>query len=161
MTGDAPRILGLSAAWARRLLIVSLVVNFLVLGAIVGLGLRVGDKMSKGVGRHVIGEITQIIGEDRRERAEAIIRDRKGNQRSFRGQRKEDWRELAAYVSRPDFNADGLRDLLHEHADRRDQLRRTGFDPLVEVIALMTPEERAAFGAKIIEFVDDRASREE
>lgn len=151
------KILGLSARWARRLLVLSLVVNFLILGAVVGLGMRKDDGKTRGVGRHVVGEITQIIGEDRRPEAKRILEDRRGNQRRFRAQRREDWRAVADLIDQPDFDADTLRAMLNRQADVHHEARRASLDPLVRVVALMTAEERAAFSARIRSFVDQRS----
>ena len=159
MSAGPPKLFGLSLPWARRALALSLVVNFLFLGAVVGLSLRATEKEKRGFGRYVIGEITQIIGEDRREEAIRLISERSEKRRSFRTQRSEDWRAVADLIADPDYEADALRSLLHLQADGHDAGRRGTVEPFVAVVTLMTPEERAVFANKIRAYVEMRERR--
>ena len=157
MSETSAKILGLSISGARRLLIASLVLNFLIVGAVFGLGLR--DDGPKRPNGGAFGKITDLVGEDRREQVAAIMAERGQLRRALREARTEDWREIAELIGAPDFAADAVNQMLHGYSDAHNDRRKAAYAPIVEALSIMTPEERAAVAEKTRAFAEWRAKR--
>ncbi|MEL6794756.1 MAG: periplasmic heavy metal sensor, partial [Pseudomonadota bacterium] len=106
MTTGSDRILGMTTTGARRVLVASLVLNFLILGGLFGLGLR-GDPTPRPDGG-AFGHITDLVAEDRREAVRAVMKERSKLRRAARRERTENWRDIADQIGAENFDADAL-----------------------------------------------------
>lgn len=158
MSGE--KILGLSTRWARRLLIASLVVNFLILGTVVGLGLRHGPPDRGGFGRFY-GEIIDLVGdEDRREAVRAALRSGRDGWRESREKRNEVWLSVADLLAHEPFDADAANAAFRSEVDDRAERRGASRESLVQAFLIMTPPERGAAADRIRAFVEERREHE-
>lgn len=157
MTSEA-RLLGMPARWARRLLVVSLAINFLVVGVIVGVG--AGHKGSQRIGTtvHLRTEIVRLIADEgRKAEAEAVLKDGVAAWRSSRSLRNDRWDAMAEQIEAAPFDAAALIASFDHGLDAREEARRTSRVALAEAIGMMTDAERAALADSLREFRERRA----
>ncbi|MEL7463630.1 MAG: periplasmic heavy metal sensor [Pseudomonadota bacterium] len=157
MTTSPVKILGLSIRGARNLLIGSLVVNFLIVGAVFGLGMREdGPKRPSG---GAFGEISDLVAEERRERVAAIMAERSKLRRELRRARTDDWREIAEIIGATNFDPQAVSIMLHDYSDAHNERRKAAYAPVVEALSIMTYQERSAVAEKTRAFVEWRMTR--
>lgn len=155
MSGEG-KILGFPAKWAGRVLIASLVVNFLLIGVAVGVGMRAGEaKKNIGAGSvaYMLGE---IVGEDRRAEVRRIMKQRHKEQKARRGVITEDWRRLAETLVDPAFDAAKLRAVLAEQTTVRNEGRELSMAHFADAIEVLNAEERRKFAGEVRELVERR-----
>lgn len=151
------KILGLSLSGARRLLILSLVLNFLIVGVVFGLGLR--DDAPKRPSGGAFGDIAELVAEDRRDQIAAVLAERSKMRRELRRARTDDWREIANVIGTEAFDPDAVSAMLHDYSDAHNERRKAAYAPIIEALSIMTAEERAAVAEKTRAFADWRAAR--
>lgn len=153
MTGGEGRILGLRHGVARGVLLVSLALNFLVVGAYVGLSMR-----DEGRARSpsVFNQLAEVAGDDRKAEVSAILSERKKLWRDRRGQRTDDWSAIADHLASADFSGEGLQALLDEQGALTESSRRASRSAFVRAVSVLTAEERAAYADIIRVHVEKR-----
>lgn len=154
------RVLGLSVSRARQLLIASLVVNFVIIGAAFGLGIQ-GMSASETPKRKggAFSQIADFVAEDRRDKVQTLMAERSKKRNNARAMRTESWRQVAEVVERENFDVNDLRSALITYSDEHNQRRKEAYAPLIEAIALMNHEERAKVADTIRAFAERRAKR--
>lgn len=157
MTGGDPRILGMKANAAQWILLISLVLNFLVIGAYVGLTMRDDTRARSS---SVINQITSVVADDRREQVAKILRERKKGWRQRRNQRTEDWSAIAAFISSPEFTSVGLEAMLREQGELSDSGRAESRSAFARAIGVLNAEERGRYAGLIRDYVEKRNERQ-
>ncbi|MEM6276128.1 MAG: periplasmic heavy metal sensor [Pseudomonadota bacterium] len=148
----------------RILLYVSLLVNLLVVGLVVGTLLVVSpkgqDRRPAMSGETGLGPLMLALErEDRRALALSMRRTLRG-ERLSRGEMRELARDIQGVLAAEPFDAqalDGVLDTQFSEATFRLDLAR---DLFRETLVEMTPEERAAYAARLGEVLDRRPSDE-
>lgn len=158
MSGET--ILGLSVRWARRLLVASLAVNFLIIGTAVGLGLRHDPHDRGGYGRFYAEIAETVADEDRRAEVKKILKSGRDGWRASRDQRNTAWISVADILARDPYDEAALSAIFAEEVETRGAQRLESRASLVKAFAIMTPEERAAVAERIREFVEMRRSHD-
>lgn len=158
---DGTRILGMPALWARRLLVVSLALNFLVVGLIVGVGAGKEPRTRMGgTTAHMRAEIVALISDvARRTQAEALMKESASGWRELRKLRNQRWESIAGGIETRPFTAEGLLAIFDSASAQRNEAAAAGRVAMAEAIALMTDDERAALAASLRAFREERARR--
>lgn len=136
----------------KILLIGSLLVNFLVLGAVVGLLLRAGPSGPRQVDlsfgpftRALTDDDRRVVGADLRQRLRADGRDR----RLSRTRRAADHAALVALLHEQPFRPDAFAQLIGAERARMQVFAETAEAALVARVTAMTPAERRAFADRL------------
>lgn len=139
--------------WARTLLVVSLGVNLLVAGMVVGsaFGHRKGDRPDPFFGGGMRPYVASLP-----ERQREYVRDRLLHNRDAARAARQEMRKSAqgvreAIITEP-FSPDALDMAFAAQRSVYDAIAAKGHHALVEVLAGMSPEERAQFIAKLKSF---------
>lgn len=159
MSADDARILGFPAKWARRVLAASLIVNFLLIGVAVGVGVRVGDKPKRLGAGSIVHKLANIVGEDRRDEVRRILEERHDALKEGRSVVTENWRDVADYLEDPAFEAAALRAMLMAQSEIRNEGRNASMRSFADALDVLTAEERAALADEVRELVDRREDR--
>lgn len=151
----------MSRPW-KILLIGSLLVNFLVLGAVVGLVLRGGPSGPRQVDLS-FGPFTRALTEADRRSVGADLRKQLradgGDRRLSRAQRAADHAALVALLTEQPFRPDAFADLIGAERARMQVFAARAERALVARITQMTPAERRAFAARLAQDFSDREAR--
>lgn len=146
--------------WARITLFVSLALNLLILGAVVGVFLTGGPERRANDDRRDLGTLyTRALSPE----------DRKALRREFLSGLERQGRDGSAIVgdmqtalnvlrSSP-FDPDAFRQALADQSDRRSMRERVGREALATRIAEMTDAERAAYADRVEQGLMDLARR--
>ncbi|MEM8753494.1 MAG: hypothetical protein AAGF90_11005 [Pseudomonadota bacterium] len=152
----ASRILGLSPGWARRALIASLVVNFLVIGLAAGAAMRAQDKPRYGWGGFVSQQIVDLSQGPESVTVRNLMESRKEAMAKLRAERMESWRAIIAQLNARPFEPQSLNDELLDQVERRNAARFGSYAAMAEAMTLLTDAERAALAARIETYMKSR-----
>lgn len=155
---------GRRAGWMRPLLIVSLAVNLLVAGVVLGALVRGGGSHRDfgPSGRDPVLPYTRALSEEQRHalrndlaqafgrgRGEAFGQGRDGQGRDGRGALVQSF-DAALTVLRSDpFDAAAMQEILRRQAELTDLRRRLGEEVLAAHLARLSPEERRAYADRL------------
>lgn len=157
MSGDRG-VFGLSATSARNLLVASLVLNFLLVGIAIGVGVNVEEKRWRGASWFLTEQIVELAGEDRREAVESALAARREARQQRRALRNERFAAIADAIGGRPFEPDVLVAAMSigrgASADHRVREHRS----FAEAIAILTDDERAALSASFSTFLEERAA---
>ena len=156
MNGGPQRILGMKANAARWVLLISLALNFLVIGAYIGVSMRDDTRVRSS---SVINQITSVVGEDRKEQVAEILRERKKLWRQRRNQRTGDWSAIADYVASSDFSGENFAAMLSQQGALSDAGREASRAAFARAVGVLTAEERAEYAELIRVYVKQREAR--
>lgn len=147
MAEAGERILGLGPKAARRALVLSLVVNFLLLGLAAGAFMESGHRSegAKTSSFHLSRQIVEAAGEERRAAVQALLEASRGEGWREASQRR--WEEVARRVGASPFDASGLAAFLAEETERRARAHAARNAAMIEALALLTEMERAGLSA--------------
>ena len=157
MTSAEHGILGMKTGVARWVLLISLVLNFLVIGAYVGLTMRDDTRARSS---SVINQITVVVGEDRKEQVSEILRERRKGWRQRRNQRTDDWSAIADYVASDDFTSEGFAAMLNEQGALSESGRKESRSAFARAVSVLNAEERAEYAKIIRAFVAKRSDNQ-
>lgn len=133
--------------WMRVLLVVSLALNLLVAG------LLLGDALAGGHGPRpaglALGPIARALDEDDRRAILLSLRGHPNLRPLGQGERDRGLREIAGAVRAEPFDPDRLRAALSAQSDRVIQAQDAVRDALLARLAAMPPEERTAFAGRL------------
>lgn len=141
------RIFGMRLSRARWVFGLSLALNFLVVGLIVGAIVKVSMHDGNYGSFRFSSQLIEAAGPDRREAVSEIVR--KGRGEGWRAEMQAELESLIDIVGRTPFDAEALRAAFAESAARRGASRLARNESTIEALALLTDEERAAFAAKM------------
>lgn len=140
-----------ASRWKTWALVASLAVNLLIVGLVVGAGLRGGPdrghyKPSEGAD---FRSITQALPEKARGDLRKSVLGRDGTMRERRQRSADLRRDLILVLEAETFNPGALETLFTEQRTVLGDLAKDGHTLLLETISQMTPEERATFAENL------------
>ncbi len=136
--------------WVKAALVISVAVNLLVIGAIGGSFLR-GGPMGHGtmVRELNFGPLTEALSiEDRAALRRAVAQaapDLKGQRAAMEG----DMTAILAVLRAPGFARAEVDAIFARQAERSEVRRRIGQQLVLDLVAAMTPDARAAFADRL------------
>lgn len=130
--------------WVKTLFIISLALNFAVIGAMAGhrLGLWRG-KHHHGLHHHLLKEIPEA----KRAQAAKIIEDYKKAYPRKRGRLIFDWSKIEELLTEETFNRDAFLTAFNAEIDEHNKRFYEGGKSIADIAALLTQEERKAIVA--------------
>jgi uncharacterized membrane protein len=140
-----------TARWLRWLLVASLALNLLVLGAMAGRMLRgdIGAPQAIVLRDLSFGPYTEAMGPADRAALRRAFAERAPPLREIWRTRRAEQEALVAAIRAEPFDAARVAELLAAQAERTTERLRTGQTVLVERIAAMSAAERAAFAQRL------------
>jgi len=147
--------------WLRPLLIASLAVNLAFIGAIGGFALIGGrhDKPRHGPGGpEGMPYIRALSDADRHEMRDALRRDFREH-RQARGQVTEGYRAALDALRAEPFDRAALMQALEQQRARAQDRFMGGQRVMVDFVANMTPEDRAAYAKRLSDQIDELEQR--
>lgn len=148
MSGNGgARIFGLGPRGARWALGLSLAVNFLILGLVGGVALKIRDGLHFGFTDRVI----EAAGPDRRDEVRALIERPKGARPDWRVELRKRWERIAEIIAATPFDPVALDAAFAESDARRAASRAERNAAFAAALALLTDEERAKLAVEIRE----------
>lgn len=143
--------------WLRILLIVSLALNLLVIGLMIGAALRFGGPDSvRHPPRSLGSALYRALPDDMRK--EMRQHSRSGHE----ARRRDGFRDVDAIVGAMravPFDGDRLRDLMNRQLEDREKFHRSVQDTWFQRISSMTDTERTAYADRLEEVVRHRKSK--
>jgi uncharacterized membrane protein len=136
-------------AWAKIILVVSLGLNLLFLGAIGGALLRDGPPRGAGIRDVNFGPLTDALSKQDRE---ALRRSFQTSAPDLRGQRADiarDLEQLTKILRAPEFQRADAAALFVRQNDRALERQKLGQGLLLDLLAAMGPEQRNAFADRL------------
>ena len=153
-SGDS--LFGMPVKWARRCLAASLVVNFLLIGAAVGVGTKTQPKQWRGTTSYMTAQIIHLTGEDRRAEVRGVLAVPQAVRQERRALRDEKWVGVVAAIGATPFEAQRLAVAFAAGRDQAISLRSQSEAGLARAIAMMTDAERAVLAKRIAAFRENR-----
>ncbi|SNR64673.1 periplasmic heavy metal sensor [Puniceibacterium sediminis] len=147
--------------WLRPLLIASLALNLAFVGAIAGFALIGGrhDKDERAArGAEGMPYIRALSDEGQRKMRDALRRDFRDHRES-RGQVTEGYRAALEALRAEPFDRAALMDVLKQQSARARERFLGGQRVMIDFVANMTPDERAAYADRLSEQIDQLEKR--
>ena len=142
----------LKSRWWTAILVLSLMANLLIVGAIGGRFAK-GHNFGGAYGSNFVQLIPRKFFEDlnhqRRRELMMMLRDNRGEFKQMRATANAAALELATALESPDYNAAAIQAVIDKFATGRESLAAKGGSVVVDIIAKLTPEERKALAAAI------------
>jgi uncharacterized membrane protein len=142
----------LKSRWWSALLGLSLMVNLLIGGIVLG-GVLGGARMDRLMG----ASYTQLIprsffhdlSEERRKQLMQIVRDNRDDLKTLRDASEASSVKLAEVLERDAFNIEDVKSTVATFATGTESLAAHGGSVVVQIVQLLTPEERKSLAAAI------------
>ncbi|MCC1492179.1 periplasmic heavy metal sensor [Cognatishimia sp. F0-27] len=140
--------------WTRYLLIGSLALNLLILGAVAGFLVRGGPGIGPRDARDPVAPYTRALTETQRDdlrrslRRNFLVEDRE-TRTERRAGILEDYRDALTTLRADPFDPDPLRVVLDRQSARGEDRRRKGQEALAQYLAGLSSEERKAFADRL------------
>lgn len=135
----------------KVLLAVSLGLNLLVVGAVVGTALTGGSKGGPQRFDLTAGPLTRAMDDDRRDSLRARLSEADVFRRGDRADIRADMNRLVEALRAPDFDAQAFVDALTRQRDRLRAGQDAAVTAIVEEIETMSQDERNAFADRLVE----------
>lgn len=152
------RILGLPVPWARRALIASLAVNFLVFGVFVGGLMKPKPTYGPNWGGFVSKEIAGLAAAGDRAEISGIMEARRETIRAMRGERTRTWVIVAQRLSATPFDAAALQSVIAEQVGKRNAVRAKSYAAMAKAMTLLSSEDRLTLARRINAHIEHRAA---
>ena len=140
------------AGWLKPLLVASLMLNILVVGAIAGrayVHARDGGwRGADGVGAGLLA-LARSLPSDRAKLVRDVLREERPKVRALRLAAQEARTALSGEIAAADFDAARVRAAAVRSLDADRKIRETLLDAMVRVAEKLTPAERAMFAEKM------------
>ena len=146
-----------SGKWQKRVLVASLALNLLVIGAVAGLAISGGTKGPPSRFDLTAGPITRAMEGDRRDRVRDALRDSDAFRPATRAQMRADMEVLLETLRAETFDADGFRDALSRQRSRLRAGQEAALNAVTVEIADMSLQERSAFADRLERYLRDRS----
>lgn len=143
-----------SPAWMRVVLVASLAINLLVIGAILGslgFGGRHRDHVERIRGARELAPPPFVIALEQDDRR-ALIARHQSETRGFRRDRGETRAVLSEFLSAlraEEFDAESVRNMLGDELERQRSRQEIGSDLFLDHLARMSSEERRAYADRL------------
>ena len=141
MSGDAPAAVR-SPGWMKLLLIGSLTANVLVVGVVAGHELR--DDRRRGMDR-AVGRILDMVPEERRAMAEAHFAEARPALEAAEDDRGPLIDAVLAAIRATPYDPAAVRAAMAAYGESRSERWEVLRERTATLLAMLTPEERAAF----------------
>lgn len=149
---------GLPIKWARRVMVLSLVLNFLVIGAVIGVASK---PMERRIGSTTF--MTQTILDLTDDQARATLRERLVARRDGRAERRkasrETWTQIVMHLRTVPFDAAMTAAVFDEMRSLRDASRADTYGVINDAIAAMSDAERSELAARMDAFIEQRSKQ--
>jgi len=142
--------------WQRRLLVASLALNLIILGAIAGLALSGGPKDGPPRFDLTAGPVTRAMDDDRRDRVREALRDSGAFRPGNRAQIRADMETLLTSLRAETFDEESFRAALSRQRARLQDGQETVLDAVTNEISDMSLEERSAFADRLEQYMQNR-----
>jgi uncharacterized membrane protein len=142
--------------WMKLVLILSLTVNLLIAGVVIGRWLA-GDERPRGVDR-TIGWMVRVIPEERREMAEAYFDAARPQLEAARAERMDQFGAVLQAIRTEPFDPAALGSAMTATLETRSSQRAIVYDRFATLLAQLTPEERAGIADRMEAWVNKRAA---
>ena len=144
----APAVTGKRMRW---LLVASLAVNLLVLGAVAGawvFGHRHGHGRGWGPTPMELGQMffSRTLPQERRDMVRRYLKDGRQAAKPIREDLRAARQRAAEVLVSPDFTIDKLKAAMDEIGNVDQRMRQNGVDVLLKAVEGLTPEDRNALG---------------
>lgn len=147
--------------WTRVLLVVSLALNLLIVGAMATFffansGPREFSRRPPPDGPFLY--LRAFTKEDRRALGREFFKTSKPSP-EMRELALQDYQDVVTLLKQPEFDADELTEVLERQHQRSKSLQERGRQMMVQYLGAKTPSERAAYADRLAEEVSDFRSR--
>lgn len=145
--------------WLRIVLFASLALNLAVAGLVAGFLLK--GPPDHGRDRDPVAPYTRAFDEDQRKAVWRTLRQRFREEREAGGRPDVlgEYRAALAALRAEPFDAEGFRRIVAEQGTRADERRQRGEAVLVSHVSALSPEERAAYAARLEAVLEEYAER--
>ncbi|MCB2094188.1 MAG: periplasmic heavy metal sensor [Rhodobacteraceae bacterium] len=149
-TNDSSGGKGGSGKWTRLVLVVSLALNLLVAGIVVGGAMRHHWYGPQGPARDIgFGPFTQALSKEDRKALRGAFMAANPGFLDMRQDMRRDMNALIAALRAEPWDKDAAGAILAGQSHRMTEWMDIGREVLLERIAAMTPDERAAFADRL------------
>lgn len=135
--------------WTKRILVASLALNLLVVGALVGAFVSGGPKGGAARFDLTVGPITRAMTPERRDAVRLALRDSGAFRPADRREIRADMEVLVATLRAETFDAVAFQDALARQRDRLQAGQETVIAAVAAQIAEMPLAERAAYADRL------------
>ncbi|QIE55909.1 periplasmic heavy metal sensor [Pikeienuella piscinae] len=153
------RVFGLTPRAARWGLGLSLAANFLVLGLIGGMALKMGDDGRKGPRFHFSEQVVNAAGPERRDAVRALVQQPRDREEQ-RAAKRARWERMVDLIAKSPFDAGALSAAFDDSDKRRAAYLEERNAAMVKALALLTDDERAALASELRFHLERRAARD-
>lgn len=140
-----------TSRWIKGILFVSLALNLLVFGTVVGHVFSDGPQRSssKRSVPDTVMPYTRALSESQRRALGRTLRDTLQQRRRPPGPMVEDYRAAALLLRSDPFDRDARVELLQSQGSRAEMRREAGQDVLVQFLSDLSPADRAAYADRL------------
>jgi len=135
--------------WQKRLLVGSLALNLIIVGAIAGLALSGGPKGGPSRLDLTAGPITRAMESEQRDNVRHALRDSNVFRPANRAQMREDMQALLMTLRAETFDEESFRAALNRQRERLQTGQETVLNAVTNEIADMSLEQRTAFADRL------------
>jgi uncharacterized membrane protein len=158
MTGSESRIFGLSQPWAKRVLLISLALNFLAIGLVSGVAMKTKEHRG-GTTSFMTRSILEIGSDEMRSDIHSKLAARQDHISARRQATNASWQEMVTHLRQQPFDPSATRDVFAEMRRMRDDARGQAYEVIAEAVAQMSDAERTALADRMDEFLLERSRK--
>ncbi len=130
--------------WAKWLLSLSLALNFVVIGLAIGAAIKFHKFGHSHGGIATIGQIMRALPDDRKDVAREMLRAARPDFKALRVERKAAKLAVAETIGAKTFDAEAVAQAFAALREKDQITRASTHGVLVEILEVLSPEERAA-----------------
>lgn len=142
--------------WAKWALGVSLAINFIIIGVAIGAAARFHKYGHQHGGGASIGQIMRALPSDRRDSARDLMKANRAELKAVRADRRSAHQALAATIAADPFDPAAARAAFAAMRDKDNLAKSAAHEIMVDVLGLLTDEERDEVGARLSRHNKDR-----
>jgi len=149
---------GLPIQWARRILVLSLVLNFLVIGAVIGIASKPTERRW-GTTSFITQTIMDLTNDEARAEMRERLLERRDNRSERRRAGREAWEKIIVNLRQTPYDAAQTSAIFDEMRDLRSRSRSQTQAVITDAIAAMSDAERAELAKRLESFLEEREKR--
>lgn len=150
-------VLGLSLPWTRRALIASLVLNCLLIGAAIGVGVKATEKRHHGSSAFIARQIADLTGAESDDAERAAMKKAHAERRAARRGWSE---ELEAALRRTPYDPDAAAAIFASRRAERLAIVTERHEAMLAEMAELSDDERAELAGRMAERMEDRGKED-
>ena len=155
-SGTMKRRWATTPRWAKWALGISLAINFIIIGVAIGATARFHKHGHQHGGVASIGQIMRALPSDRRDSARGLMKAKRAELKAVRAERRGVHQALAAAIAADPFDPTAARAAFAAMRDKDNLAKSAAHEIMVEVMGLLTDEERDEVGARLRRHSKDR-----